>query len=92
MTTKEKINENPFNSDYEEKLLLDELISTPSNSEHIYISHSNMSTHIHEKTCQKNVCKIATDVICEKNEKSFKQKLMVKKKVKGERITCLLRR
>jgi hypothetical protein len=92
MTTKEKNNENPFNSDYEEKLLLDELISTPSNSEHIYTSHSNTSTHIHEKTYHKNICKIATDVICENNEKCLKQKLMVKKKVKGREITCLLRR
>jgi hypothetical protein len=92
MTTKEKIDENPFNSDYEEKLLLDELISTPSNNEHMFTSHSSVFTHIHEKAHYDNICKIAPNIICEKNKKGFKQKLMVKKQVKGRRTTCLLRR
>jgi hypothetical protein len=91
MTTKEKINENPFNSDYEEKLLLDKLMATPSDNEYMFISQGTMFTHIHGMTHYGNICKIATDEN-RNQQKSFKQKLMVTRKVKERGITCLLRR
>jgi hypothetical protein len=90
MTTKEKINENPFNSDYEEKLLLDELISTPHSDERLYISHSDTFTYVHEKTYYSNMCKTASGTSCENNEKGFRQKLLIRNE--GRRNTCLLRR
>jgi hypothetical protein len=92
MTTKEKIDENPFNSDYGKKLLLDKLVSTPSDNEHMHTSHSTMLTHIHEKTHYDNICKTAAYEKGETNKKSFKQKLVGIKKVRGRGITCLLRR
>jgi hypothetical protein len=90
MTTKEKINENPFNSDYEEKLLLDELISTPHSDERLYISHNDTFTYVYEKTCYENMCKTALDASCENGGKGFRQKLMIRKE--GRRNKCLLRR
>jgi len=90
MTTKEKINTNPFNSDYEEKLLLDELISTPHSGERPHITHSHTFTCVHEKTRYGNTCKTASGTSCWNVEKRFRQKLIVKNE--GRQNTCLLRR
>ena len=83
MTTKEKIDKTPFNSDYEEKLLLDELMLTPSNNEHMFSSHSVMFRRIHEKPYYDNICKKIAYAIYESNTRSFKQKLMGKNQVEG---------
>ena len=83
MATK-KNNENYFNSNYKAKLLLDELMPTPISNEHTYISGITVFTHIHEKSYYDNICKIAPNIICEKNKKGFKQKLMVKTQARGE--------
>lgn len=83
MATKEKINESPFNSDYEEKLLLDELMSTPHSDERMHISHSDTFTCVHEKMYYDNMCKTASDANCENGKKCFRQKLMGENEVKG---------
>jgi len=84
MATTEKNNINSFNCDCEAKLLLDELMSTPSSNEHMYTSSITMFTYIHEKAHYDNICKITPSTICEKNKKGFKQKVMVKTQVRGE--------
>jgi hypothetical protein len=83
MATAEKINGNPLNSDYEEKLLLDELMSTPHSDERMYIPYSHTFTCVHEKTYYDNMCKTASGASCENNKKCFRQKLMIKNEVKG---------
>jgi hypothetical protein len=89
MTTKEKINENPFNSDHEEKLLLDELISTSHSDKRLYISHNDTFTYVHEKTCYDNMCKIPASASCEGNKKCFMPELKVKSKVRrGKSRVC----
>lgn len=89
MTTKEKVNESPFNSDYEEKLLLDEFMSTPHSDERPYISHSHTFICVHEKTHYGNTCKTASGASCENGENRFRQKMIVKNE--GRQNTCLLR-
>ena len=74
MTTKEKIDDYPLNSDYEEKLLLDELISTPYSGERLYISYSRKFTRVHEKTLYADTCKIVSRISCANSEKGFRQK------------------
>jgi hypothetical protein len=74
MTTEEENNDYPFNSDYEEKLLLDELISTSHSGEHLYISSNYAFTHVHEKTLYGNTCKTASGNSCAESEKGFREK------------------
>ncbi len=88
MTTKEKIADYPSNSDYEEKLLLDELLSTPYSGERLYISNNCGFTHVHQKTLYANTCKTASRASCENNEKSFSQKLTGLKTEGGQTIVC----
>jgi hypothetical protein len=83
MTTKEKINENPFDSDYEENLLLDELISTPNSSKYTCISCTNIFTYVHEKVYCDKVYRIKANFICNDNKKMFNQNLIVKNEVEG---------
>jgi hypothetical protein len=90
MTTEEKINASPFNSDYAEKLLLDELRSTPHSGERLYISHNHTFTYVHEKTQYGNMRKTTSGANCDNGEKRFRQKLMIKNE--GRQKTCLLRR
>jgi hypothetical protein len=90
MTTEEKISESPLNSDYEEKLLLDELMATPHSGERLYISHNHTVTCIHEKTRYGNMRKTTASANCDNGEKRFRQKLMIKNE--GRQNTCLLRR
>lgn len=91
MAAKEKINKNPLNSDYEEKLLLDESISTPYSGEHLYISRNHTFTCVHEKTLYGNMCKVSSSANCTNSEKGFRQKLTWLK-TKGGSNKCLLRR
>ena len=90
MTTEEKINESPLNSDYEEKLLLDEFRSTPPSGERLYISHNHTFTYVHEKTHYGNMRKTTSDANCDNGEKRFRQKLMIKNE--GRQNACSLRR
>lgn len=89
MTTKEKNNEDPFNSDYEEKLLLDEWMSTPHNSERLCTSYSHKFICVHEKNHYSNMYKTTVDTNCQNNKQSFKQKLMVENEVRrGKTHVC----
>jgi hypothetical protein len=90
MTAKERINENPLNSDYEEKLILDEFISTSYSGERLHILHNGTFTCVHEKTQYDNMCKTTSDASCENNKKCFGQKSMGK--TEGRQNTCLLKR
>jgi hypothetical protein len=83
MTTKEKINENPFDSDYEEELLFDELISTSNSSKYTCISRINIFTYVHEKAYCDNVYRIKANLSCNDNKKRFNQNLIVKNEVEG---------
>jgi hypothetical protein len=56
MATTKNIYQDPFNSDGEEKLLLDELISISNNIEHMSISHDDMLIYVHEKARCCNIC------------------------------------
>jgi hypothetical protein len=76
MTTKEKINENPFNSDYEEKLLLDELMLPPHDDGHMAISYDDVFIYVHEKAPCYNICKISAGIECENYKKALEAKLM----------------
>ncbi len=75
MTTKEKIADYPFNSDYEEKLLLDELISTPNIGEHLYISGNHTFVYVQEKTRYSYICKQASGNTCVYSKIGFREKL-----------------
>ena len=88
MTTKEKIADYPFNSDYEEKLLLDELISNSYSGERLYISYNCNFTCVHEKTLNANMCKTVSCASCENDEQSFSQKLTWLKTAGGQTIVC----
>jgi hypothetical protein len=74
MAANVNISGNPLNSDYGEKLLLDGLISTPNNNEHMYILFHNILMYVHEKTRYNDTCKKASGGNREKNKKGFKQK------------------
>ena len=86
MATIEISNKDSFNSNCEGKLLLDELMSTPGNNEHMYISYNTVFTYVNGKTHYDNICKLSADAICENNKKRFKQKLMFKSEVKGGKL------
>jgi hypothetical protein len=88
MTTKEKINNYPFNSDYEEKVLLDELISTSHNGERLYISENLKFAYVHEKTLFANMCKAESIANYIDNEQRFKQKLTRLNAKGGQAIVC----
>jgi hypothetical protein len=91
MASRENIGKSPLNSDYEEKLLLDELISTQRKGERTYISNNHGFTYIHEKTRYSNICQTASGASCENNEKSFRTKAYLVKN-EGRVKKCLLRR
>jgi tagatose-1,6-bisphosphate aldolase len=74
MATIEKINENSFNSGCKGKILLDELMLTPNNTKHMYISRHKILIFIHEKTGYNITCKNSRDDIVKKIKKGFKQK------------------
>ena len=70
MITKEKINANPFDSDYEEKLLFDERISTPNKTENIHTSPVVMFKRVHEEFHCNNMYKMLPSTNHEKNKKN----------------------
>ena len=91
MASRENIGKSPLNSDYEEKLLLDELISTQRKGERTYISNNHGFTYIHEKTRYDDICEIASGASCKNDKKSFRAKAYLIKN-EGRINKCLLRR
>ncbi|TRO47406.1 hypothetical protein E2P60_03260 [Candidatus Bathyarchaeota archaeon] len=69
MATIEKIKKNSFNSGCKGKLLLDELMSTPNNTKHMYISCNKTLMCIHEKARYSIMCKNSTGGIVKKIKK-----------------------
>lgn len=84
MITKEKINENPFDSDYEEKLLFDKRISTPNKTKHIHTSPLVMFKCGHEEFHCNNMYKILPSTNHEKSKKEIREKMMVKLRLRRE--------
>jgi hypothetical protein len=58
------------NSNGEAKHLLDELILIQNNCKHTSSSWGDMLIYIHEKSHCYNICKLATDVKCDKRQKA----------------------
>jgi hypothetical protein len=88
MTTEEENNDYPFNSDYEEKLLLDELISTPYSVGRLYISSNHTFAYVHEKTRYDTTCKTASGNFCVCSEKGSRLKLAWLKAKGGQIGVC----
>jgi hypothetical protein len=85
MATTKNIHEHPFNSDYEEKLLLDELMLS-HNNEHTAISYNDVFICVHEKAPCYNICKISAGIECENYEKALEAKLMTNTEItKGDK-------
>jgi hypothetical protein len=75
MVTTKNIHEKTFNSDGEEKLLLDELMLTPHHVGHVSIVHGTMLIYVHEQTRCYNICENETGVKLNYN-KMFEAKMM----------------
>ena len=91
MASRENIGKSPLNSDYEEKLLLDGLISTQFRGERTYISNIHEFTYVHKKIRYGNICKTALGASCKNDEKRFRAKAYLVKN-EGRMNKCLLRR
>lgn len=83
MITKEKVNENPFDSDYEERPLFYELILTPKKTEHRYTKPVSVLTCSHEESHFNNICKVLSSTSHGKSKK-IEEKMMIKFELRGD--------
>jgi hypothetical protein len=83
MITKEKVNKNPFDSDYEERLLFDKLILTPKKTEPRYTKPVSVLTCGHEESHFNNIYKVLSSTSHEKSKK-IEEKIMIKLELRGE--------
>ena len=83
MTTIEKDNNNSFNSNFGEKLLLDELMSSSNNNEQTNISNHTVVARALKKPQYDNIYQLTTNNICNKHKKCFRQKVITRNEGKG---------
>lgn len=83
MITREKINENPFDSDYEERLLFDELILTTKKTKHRYTRPVSVFSCGYELSHFNNIYKVLSSTSHEKSRKN-EEKMMIRLELRGE--------
>lgn len=83
MATIENKNKKSLNSYLAEKIFLNELMLSPSYSQHIFISNNTAFTCIHKRVQLNSICRLVSKIIYDNHKKHFEQKLMVENKNQG---------